>query len=102
MRCRPGLWNADPARVGEVIDGIAIRTFGELIDVISAKVEDEESRHLWAGRSIGQGTVNAFVRRLVFDGTPELWHDGGVAVDIAIIDESRELCTHCPALLSYE
>jgi uncharacterized protein len=49
---------------GVAIDGVAVRTFGELIDVISAKVEDEEERHLWAGRSIGQGTVNAFVRRL--------------------------------------
>jgi DNA helicase HerA-like ATPase len=49
---------------GVVIDGVPVRTFGELIDVISSKVEDEEERHSWAGRSIGQGTVNAFVRRL--------------------------------------
>ena len=49
---------------GVSIDGVSIRTFGQLIDLISAKVEDEEDRFLWAGRSIGQGTVNAFVRRL--------------------------------------
>jgi DNA helicase HerA-like ATPase len=47
-----------------VIDGVEVRTFGQLIDVISAKVEDEDERMTWAGRSIGQGTVNAFVRRL--------------------------------------
>jgi DNA helicase HerA-like ATPase len=46
------------------IDGTEIRTFGELVEVISARVEDEEDRAGWAGRSIGQGTVNAFVRRL--------------------------------------
>jgi DNA helicase HerA-like ATPase len=49
---------------GVAVDGVAVRTFGELVDLISSKVEDEETRHLWAGRSIGQGTINAFVRRL--------------------------------------
>ena len=47
-----------------VIDGIEVRSFGQLVDLISAKVEDEDERMSWAGRSIGQGTVNAFVRRL--------------------------------------
>jgi hypothetical protein len=46
---------------GVIIEGVTVRTFGELIDLISARVEDDD---VWAGRSIGQGTVSAFVRRL--------------------------------------
>jgi DNA helicase HerA-like ATPase len=49
---------------GVIIDGAEVRTFGQLVDLISTKVEDEDDRLSWAGRSIGQGTVNAFVRRL--------------------------------------
>ncbi|HWW52631.1 MAG TPA: hypothetical protein VNY84_02590, partial [Acidimicrobiales bacterium] len=47
-----------------LIDGSEVRSFAQLVDLISAKVEDEDERMSWAGRSIGQGTVNAFVRRL--------------------------------------
>jgi DNA helicase HerA-like ATPase len=49
---------------GVAIEGVEVRTFGQLIDVVSGKVEDEDDRSSWAGRSIGQGTVNAFIRRL--------------------------------------
>ena len=49
---------------GVRIAGATCRTFEHLIEVISDQVEDEESRGEWAGRSIGSGTINAFVRRL--------------------------------------
>ncbi|GAC1590978.1 MAG: ATP-binding protein [Acidimicrobiales bacterium] len=54
----------DATAVGEgavSIEGTTIRTFGQLVEFISSKVEDDDA---WAGRSIGQGTINAFVRRL--------------------------------------
>jgi uncharacterized protein len=46
---------------GVSIEGTAVRTFTELIDVIVEKVQAED----WAGPVIGAGTINAFVRRLV-------------------------------------
>ena len=59
------LREAIPTGDGAVlIDGLEVRNFSQLVDLISAKVEDEDERMSWAGRSIGQGTVNAFVRRL--------------------------------------
>ncbi|MPZ87469.1 MAG: ATP-binding protein [Nitriliruptorales bacterium] len=49
---------------GVRIDGIEIRTFRDLVDLIADRCEDDLHRFDWAGRSIGQGTVGAFVRRL--------------------------------------
>lgn len=49
---------------GVKIEGEAVRTFRELVDLVTAKVQDEESRYTWAGPAIGTGTINAFVRRL--------------------------------------
>jgi hypothetical protein len=49
---------------GVVIDGHEIRTFRDLVDFITTKVQVEETRYEWAGPAIGAGTVNAFVRRL--------------------------------------
>ncbi len=49
-----------------VIDGSHFRTFRELVDFIASKVDSDdqfEAQH-WAGRAIGGGTVNAFIRRL--------------------------------------
>ena len=43
------------------IDGTTVRTFGQLVDLITTRVEEDDT---WAGRSIGQGTINAFIRRL--------------------------------------
>lgn len=45
------------------IDGQVIRTFRELVDLIEYKV-DPDGDDQWAGRAIGSGTINAFVRRL--------------------------------------
>ncbi|MFP5331021.1 MAG: ATP-binding protein [Acidimicrobiia bacterium] len=47
------------------IEGETIRTFADLALLIQHKVTDEETRYDWAGPAIGQGTVNAFVRRLL-------------------------------------
>lgn len=47
------------------IDGRTARSFRELVEVIEEKVLDEDGEAIrWAGRSIGLGTVNAFVRRM--------------------------------------
>jgi uncharacterized protein len=46
------------------IDGDAARTFRELIDLIRTRIEDDLTAPEWAGRAVGIGTINAFVRRL--------------------------------------
>jgi DNA helicase HerA-like ATPase len=47
------------------IDGVTLRTYKELVDLVVAKVTDELERQVWAGAATGLGTVNAFVRRLL-------------------------------------
>ena len=47
-----------------VIDGVKVRTFRELADLITERVQSDEHRYRWAGPAIGTGTINAFVRRL--------------------------------------
>jgi hypothetical protein len=47
-----------------VIEGTTVRTFRELADLITMRVQDEDERYQWAGPAIGTGTINAFVRRL--------------------------------------
>lgn len=47
-----------------VIEGVKVRTFAELADLITERVQSEDQRYQWAGPAIGIGTVNAFVRRL--------------------------------------
>ncbi len=60
------LREADAAGEGGVrLDGVTCRTFRELVDVIVDRVDDEVTGYDWAGRSIGRGTVNAFIRRLL-------------------------------------
>ena len=46
------------------LDGVELRTFRDLADLITARVQDETDRHQWAGPAMGMGTINAFVRRL--------------------------------------
>jgi DNA helicase HerA-like ATPase len=60
------LRDAVPAgRDGAVsIDGTTVRTWPELVELIAEKVSDDATRATWAGPVTGQGTVNAFVRRL--------------------------------------
>jgi uncharacterized protein len=47
-----------------MLDGETVRTFDQLAHLIQRRVTDDDP-HLWAGPAIGQGTVNAFVRRLL-------------------------------------
>lgn len=56
---------AQPLRDGGVaIDGQTITDFDELAQFIADRLQDDLTMPDWAGRAIGQGTVNAFVRRL--------------------------------------
>ncbi|MCU1454582.1 MAG: ATPase [Acidimicrobiales bacterium] len=61
------LAEATPTGDGGVsIEGTSVRTFHELVELVAAKVGDEDpfEAQRWAGRAIGAGTINAFVRRL--------------------------------------
>jgi DNA helicase HerA-like ATPase len=49
---------------GVRLAGREARTFRDLVDVITELVEDEATAMDWAGRAIGTGTINAFVRRM--------------------------------------
>jgi len=56
---------ATPLPDGAVmIDGNEVRTFRDLVDFVSTKVDDDMDREYWAGRAIGPGSTGAFVRRL--------------------------------------
>ena len=58
---------ADALAAGEGavrIDGDTARTFRDLVEIIANRVQDEGEADRWAGRAIGAGTVNAFIRRL--------------------------------------
>ncbi len=47
-----------------IIEGETIRTFRGLADLITNRVQSDETRYNWAGPAVGMGTINAFVRRL--------------------------------------
>ena len=56
---------AAPLTDGAVtIDGQPITEFDALAQLITDRLQDETTVAEWAGRAIGQGTVNAFIRRL--------------------------------------
>ncbi|GAA1833123.1 ATP-binding protein [Luedemannella flava] len=57
--------NAQPADGGVVLDGRRVNSYGDLVDLISERLADDETRGDWAGTAVGLGTVNAFLRRLV-------------------------------------
>jgi uncharacterized protein len=46
------------------VDGQLCRTYAELVDLICARVTEDDTRSTWAGPVTGAGTINAFVRRL--------------------------------------
>ncbi|MEU0723128.1 ATP-binding protein [Streptomyces sp. NPDC006140] len=46
------------------IDGVTVRTYDDLVDLVVTRVSDDQTRSAWAGQATGLGTVNAFVRRL--------------------------------------
>ena len=58
------LRQARPAGDGAInIDGTVIRDFRQLVTFLSDQVSDDDTG-AWAGRAVGAGTINAFVRRL--------------------------------------
>lgn len=68
------LKSATPAGEGGLrVDGETVRTFSGLVDLIADRLQDDEARFDWAGRAIGQGTVNAFIRRL-YAAVPNVAH----------------------------
>ena len=46
------------------IGGDVARTYSELVDVVAARLSEDETRQDWAGPVTGVGTINAFIRRL--------------------------------------
>lgn len=46
------------------IDGTTLRTYSDLLDLLQDRLNDPDTVNEWAGHSVGQGTVNAFIRRL--------------------------------------
>jgi DNA helicase HerA-like ATPase len=46
------------------IDGNVARTYDDLVDVVSDRLQDDTTRPAWAGPVTGVGTINAFLRRL--------------------------------------
>ncbi|MPY95928.1 MAG: ATP-binding protein [Acidimicrobiia bacterium] len=56
--------DARPAGDGSIsVDGQRCRTFRDLVELVEQRVSEDDVGE-WAGRAVGQGTVNAFVRRL--------------------------------------
>jgi len=47
-----------------VVEGAVLRTYEQLVEFVVDRVTDDASAPQWAGRAVGAGTVNAFVRRL--------------------------------------
>jgi DNA helicase HerA-like ATPase len=56
---------AIPADGGVTIDGTRLGSYADLVDFIVAELNDEDARPMWGGSAVGQGTVNAFARRLI-------------------------------------
>ncbi len=46
------------------IEGRLLRTYDDLVEFVSDRLTDEDTRRDWAGPVTGVGTVNAFLRRL--------------------------------------
>jgi hypothetical protein len=56
---------APAGRDGAVsIDGVTCRTYAEVVDRVADLLDDDTTRPTWAGAAVGQGTINAFIRRL--------------------------------------
>jgi DNA helicase HerA-like ATPase len=47
------------------IDGVVVRTYSDLVDLIQENCDDKDSASGWAGAAMGQGSINAFLRRLI-------------------------------------
>ncbi|MBL7851616.1 MAG: ATP-binding protein [Cyclobacteriaceae bacterium] len=58
---------------GVRLDGVEVRMFNDLVELIVSRLRDTDTQTAWAGPAIGQGTINAFVRRL-YSAAPHVGH----------------------------
>ncbi len=57
--------HAAPVADGAVaVEGQVLRTYDALVEFVSERLTDEETRRDWAGPVTGTGTINAFLRRM--------------------------------------
>jgi DNA helicase HerA-like ATPase len=54
-----------PAGGGVSLGGVRLNGYPDLVDYLVEQLNDDETRAAWAGSAVGQGTVNAFARRLI-------------------------------------
>ena len=47
------------------VDGVTLTTYHDLVELIVERLNDDDTAVDWAGRAVGMGTINAFVRRLL-------------------------------------
>ncbi len=47
------------------VDGVTLTTYHDLVELVVDRLNDDETAVEWAGRAVGMGTINAFVRRLL-------------------------------------
>ncbi len=47
------------------VDGETVTTYHDLVELIVERLTDDATMMDWAGRAVGMGTINAFVRRLL-------------------------------------
>ena len=47
------------------VDGVTVSTYHQLVELIVDRLNDDTTAIEWAGRAVGMGTINAFVRRLL-------------------------------------
>lgn len=57
--------NAVEKDAGISLDGVMIHSYEQLVDHLVEQLNDDATRSVWAGSSVGLGTVNAFARRLI-------------------------------------
>ena len=58
---------------GVIIGDSQAKTLAELIDIVIARIEADETAVEWAGRAINMGTIGAFIRRL-YGALPHVGH----------------------------
>lgn len=60
------LKDGEPAGDGAwKIDGVVVRTYSQLVDLVRDNCDDKDTASSWAGAAMGQGSINAFLRRLI-------------------------------------
>ena len=63
-RLREAARDGDTSDGAVRLEGTTIRDFASLVECIEDKLLQEPADQRWTGRSVGSGTINAFIRRL--------------------------------------